>query len=183
MRTPAEADIRRICTPVQYRSNVYDVDTIRSFGRGRRLLYLYSGPPRDMDAQILGQIIDVEVDTLDILRHASHDLSDQAIWESVVTSFGSRLYGGLLTSAPCGSFSVARTGHGGPSALRGELEPDIYGLPTLQPKVKEKVRLGTLLGIRAADVTNDADSLDIPGWLRLRSCAMANRPFSSYRNG
>ena len=162
MRTPSAENISRICTPVRFRNNVYDVEVIRSFGHGRRLLYLYSGPAREMDAQILGQIVNVEVDMLDVLRDPSHDLSDQAIWESVTASFHSGWYAGLLTSAPCGSFSIACTGHGGPEALRGEFEPEIFGHPRLLHKDKEKVRMGTLLGIRAAEMSDDADSRDIP---------------------
>ena len=110
-------------------------------------MYLYSGPARQMDAQILGQVVNVEVDTLDILRGPSHDLADQAIWESITASFRSGWYAGLITSAPCGTFSIARTGRGGPEALRGEFEPEIFGHPKLLHKDKEKVRLGTLLGL------------------------------------
>ena len=96
---------------------------------------------------------------VDILRHKTHDLLDQAIWEDVMRSFRSRWFAGLLSSAPCGTFSIARTGQGGPSPLRAEQPPDIYGLPNLRPHDKEKVRVGTLLAVRAAEISGVAADL------------------------
>ena len=59
-----------------------NLDQLRQLMHGRRILYLYSGPPREMDAVVLGKLIDMEVTAIDILRHESHDLADQQVWDA-----------------------------------------------------------------------------------------------------
>ena len=65
-------------------------------------------------------------------------------------------------SPPCSTFSAARARRGGPGPLRGELAPDIYGLKGLAPSAKEKVRIGTLLALRACSVASAMHDLGQP---------------------
>jgi len=72
---------------------------------------------------------------------------------------------GSLWSPTCSTFSRARTeGDGGPRPLRGPHVPDLLGLPGLEPAEKEKVRLGTLLGNRAADGISAQNQASAP-WI------------------
>ena len=92
-----------------------------------------------MDATVLATIMGVDLHAIDILRHSTHDMADQHLWEDTIHSFNSRWYDASLRSPPCGSYSIARSGSGGPPPLRGEFAPDIYGLPNLRQQDKEAV--------------------------------------------
>ncbi len=67
-------------------------------------------------------------------------------------------------SMPCSTFSSGRTGDGGPVPLRGTSGADMYGLPGLSLKDKEKVRVGTILALRGAALAKECLAKDIP-WL------------------
>eukprot|EP00435_Cladocopium_sp_Y103_P022772 s4904_g5.t1 len=131
---------------------------------GARILYLYSGPHRPNDgvafyARELGSdctYVDKEFDD-------SHDLLNQAFWETLKKTF--REYDSALLSPPCSSFTAARRGHGGPRPLRGIEGRDRYGLKGLAPHEKKLVTDGTVLAIRAADAAEEFDEDD--GWWML----------------
>ena len=123
-----------MCTDVVYFGRRFTPEQLLGHSTGLRVLYLYSGPERKLDAVALGERLGLTVDAVDILRHDSHDIADQLIWESIVSSFESGHYHGLLLSPPCSTFSIARSGAGGPDALRGEHPPDIYGRSDLSLK-------------------------------------------------
>ena len=125
---PAEAEIDRICTPIVFNGARYTRHKIQKMGDGLRLLDLSSGPEREMDAVILAKVNNVQLDAVDILRHNTPDLADDYVWSDLMTSASSGFYSGYLMSPTCGTFSMARSGRGGPTPLRGENEPEIFGL-------------------------------------------------------
>ena len=52
----------------------------------QKVPFLYSGPPRQWDAQQLGNIMGLQVHSIDVLQHASHDLADHHLWQDLVAS-------------------------------------------------------------------------------------------------
>ena len=153
-----------ICTPIRRAGSTVPFCSLQALGRDKRILYLYAGRCRTYDAVHLGSYIGATVDAIDIERHSSHDLSDQAIWEDVVCSLGSGYYDAVLLSPPCSTFSCSRSQAGGPKPLRGDTAPAIYGLPDLAPKDKEAVRMGTLLAARAAEAADICMRVGLP-WI------------------
>ena len=131
---------------------------------GQKHIYLFSGPQRNLDAVELADIIGCALDPIDVLRGPQHDLMDQHIWQSLVPRLKSDEYDGGLMSPPCSTYSVARSRPGGPPPLRGEKAPEIYGFKNLRPADKEKVRVGTLLAVRAAEAADYFDVRNAP-WL------------------
>ena len=162
VRDPTASEIDTICTAVSYLGCTYQLQQLREKAKGMRILYLYSGPEREMDAVVLGKVLGIEVHAVDVLRHDTHDLADQAIWESITRSCNSGHYSGFMLSPPCGTHSCARTGKDGPGPLRSEEAPGIYGLPHLSIHDKEKVRMGTLLAVRASEIASIANRLSLP---------------------
>ena len=81
-----------------------------------------------------------------------------------LTEIRSKKFDAALVSMPCSMYSGGRTGDGGPAPLRGSVGKDIYGLPGLSIKDKEKVRAGTILALRGADLAKECSVQDIP-WL------------------
>ena len=77
------------------------------------------------------------------------DLADDVAWKDLAVRLATD-FDGSLWSPPCSTFSAARTRPGGPPLLCGHCGKDLYGLPSLRPSDKEKVRVGTLLALRAA---------------------------------
>ena len=67
-------------------------------------------------------------------------------------------------SMPCSTFCSGRTGYAGPEPLRGTSGVDVYGLPGLSLKDKEKARGGTILALRGASLAWECLAQDIP-WL------------------
>ena len=55
-------------------------------------------------------------------------------------------------AAPCNTFSGVRGLSAGPPPLRGASGPDRYGFKDLPPNLKEQVRIGTLLAMRAIEL-------------------------------
>ena len=107
-----------------------------------------------------------------LFRSPEFDLSDDLIFKNLL----SRLPGfhAILLSPPCSSFGCRRL-DGGPRPLRGVSPTEIYGLRNLDPQSSEKVRLGTLLAIRSAEIINKAIQLDIP-WLLEQPAPHEHRP-------
>ena len=126
---------------------------------GQKLVYLFSGGQRPFDAVEIASILGCAIDPIDVVRGGpEHNLMDQHIWEALAPRFKTEEYDGGLMSPPCSTYSVARSRPGGPPPLRGELAPEIYGYKDLRPADKEKVKIGTLLSIRASEA---ADSFDV----------------------
>lgn len=151
--------MKRICTAVEFDGVALDLQQLQSLGAGRRVLYIYAGPPRRFDARELGTVLGAEVWCVDILRDRSHDLSDHIVWQDIVASFESGFFSAAMMSPPCSTHSVARD-----RPLRGEVAPDIYGLPGLSQAEVEHTRLHTLLGLRAAELARLGNHHCIP-WL------------------
>ena len=153
-----------VCTNVTFNGKLVPFATLQEAARNRRILYLFSGKSRPLDAQELGDYMGCTVDCLDIERDESHDIADQLVWDSVLDSLRSGFYHGVLMSPPCSTFSCSRSRVGGPPPLRGEAAPAIYGLPGLKPSQKELVRIGTLLALRSAEAAELCNGLGIP-WI------------------
>ena len=161
-RAPPASFPDTICTPVTAGGVTYDVPALRKLGTGKKLLFLYSGPPREFDAEMLGRHLGAIVHLVDVLQHSSHDLADHHVWEDIIVAIQSGFYDGIFMSPPCSTFSAARGYPGGPPPLRGPEPPDIYGLPNLDVASKDKVRQGTLHALRAAHAARTADAAGIP---------------------
>jgi hypothetical protein len=90
----------------------------------------------------------------DILQGAAGDLGDDTVWESVEADIISGIYFYVFSSFPCKSSSVLRHSPNrrpGPGPLRAcEPPAHLWGLPGLQGKDKELVRLGNLHALRSA---------------------------------
>ena len=115
----------------------------------------------------------VSVDCFDLEISADHDLADDAYWRSIMDNVDQGMYAGGGGGAPCSSFSASRnTRDGGPRPLRGEWEPEIFGLPHLTPDEKAIVRLGTLLALRNAEAFGKFHEANKPFWAE----TLAQRP-------
>ena len=89
-RPPLTADvIEAICTNVHYNGRELTIGDIRSLAGGRRILYLYAGQERRIDAAALGKLLGASIDMIDIERHPSHDLKDQHAWDDLMASVDS----------------------------------------------------------------------------------------------
>ena len=140
-------------------------------GASIRLLFTFSGPEKRQGgfreaavAHARARGYQCTVDYYDIINSMSHDLADQHAFDHLTGHIDSRRYDGSLTSPPCSTFSSARNNPGGPRPLRGHAGRDRYGFKNLFPDEQEKVRLGTLLAVRAADICRRFADLDLP-WL------------------
>jgi hypothetical protein len=86
--------------------------------------------------------------TLLTQNSSGHDLLDSNTFEDVLSDISHDEYQAGLASPPCSSFSAARSSFdGGPPPLRSEDCP--YGLPDLSQADRDKVKVGTLLALRA----------------------------------
>ena len=100
------------------------------------------------------------VECFDIINDVGQDLADQHAFERLANDIDSGKYDGSLSSPPCSTFSDPD----GPRPLRGHSGRDRYGLRGLLPYEAEKVKLETLLAIRAADISRRFSTLGRP-WL------------------
>ena len=73
---------------------------LQTAGKGKRLLYLFSGVQRDWDAVQLGQAIGTNVHAVDLERDHTHDIADHHVWEDIKRSVASLHYDGVLMSPP-----------------------------------------------------------------------------------
>ena len=95
-------------------------------------------------------MVDVEVDIVKC------DLSEDHVFETLMIDICSGRFVGCMMSPPCSTFSTARSSStSGPGPLRGEHPPKLYGLKDITGKLKEKVRLGTLLALRCATTAKE----------------------------
>ena len=109
------------------------------------------------------------VDELDIINGSTADLCDDSTWGSLIKRIREGEYHAVLMSPPCSTFSRARRNdelESGPSALRGPEGRDLYGLAGLRPELLDKVKIGTLLGERAAEAAKSCSMHQPPvPWL------------------
>ena len=130
----------------------------------QKVLYLYSGPRRDEDGfSTFCKANGFSCDYVDKEYDDSRDLLDQQVWEEVEKTLPR--YEGYLMSPPCSTFTAARShDDGGPRPLRKPSGPERYGIKDAKPYEKEKIRQGTLLGMRAHQVADYATEADKP-WI------------------
>ena len=140
---------------------------------GKCILHLFSGPENRVDgfaAYVRSK--GWTCDEYDIVNGAHQDLASDHVWQEVMNNIHKGKYQGLLAGPPCNTFSNARkAGEPGPQPLRGPVGSDRYGLRHLQPEDKEKVKLGTLLAVRAVEATKAMSQqrkptvLEQPKWI------------------
>ena len=103
---------------------------------------------------------------MDVSRDSSHDLADYLVSGDIRSAVQSGFYTGAIRTPPSDTFDGSHTGNGYCRTLRGEQEPGIHGLnqikPNTSPAEHEAVRLGTLHGLRCAEVSRRCSSLSIP---------------------
>ena len=141
------------------------VDEVKRVARGLRLLNLCGGPVRPKDGlDLYVEEWGAKILTLDIVRSLEHDLLDEGRWSSIREELCEARYDGLGNAAPCSTFSAGRKYDGGPRPLRGEYEPEIFGLKGLTPEEKTKVREGTLIAMRCFEACGIMHKLNRPFW-------------------
>ena len=139
-------------------SDLGDIADGNLHGSGLRFIYLFSGPSLH-DGSLRDELVKLgaEVDLFDILIDTSLDLADDSVWTPIRSAIKNGGYHGGVFAPPCTTFSSARrvdaddSDSRSPLPVRGEFAPEIYGLKDIDPKDKEKVRIGTLLALRAAE--------------------------------
>ena len=133
----------------------------QDIGVAGRILYLFSGPKRDVDGfgkfceanGFACKYVDKEFDDTDLV--------DLQTWLDLEATLPE--YDGYLMSPPCSTFTPARReGDGGPRPLRTSWGPERYGRKDLKSHEKEKVKVGTLLAKRACDTATHAQLEDKP---------------------
>ena len=138
------------------------------------LLHLFSGPSGRSDglASCLAEI-GWDCEEWDILNGPDFDLTDNENWCRLSSRISVGCYDACLLGPPCNTFSNARNDHdGGPQPLRTASGAERYGRQGLEPKDKEKVKIGTLLAVRSARVFSDFHNqrkpavLEQPLWIQ-----------------
>ena len=129
-------------------------------GDTHRILYLCSGPDGRSDgfdawasraARALG--CEAPVEMWDARLYPTLDLAGDTIFETLLARARANSCSAVLASPPCSTFSVGRKGSdGGPVRLRGPAPPELYGLKGIKGQDKGRVRLGTLLALRCAQL-------------------------------
>ena len=115
-----------------------------------RLLNLFSGPARPQDGiSAVGASLGATVDDVDIEISPSHDLTKASVWDPIQHRLDHGDYDGTGNAMPCGTFCPGRNWwDDGPPPVRGEYDPEIFGLPTNTPQQQKDVKIGTLLALR-----------------------------------
>ena len=107
--------------------------------RSRRLLYLFSGPPRRRDGvAALAAATGFDTDEVDLLSgDATHDMSEAANRARVLQQVRDGRYAAVLIATPCKSFSVAR-GNSADGSKRYGLRSEAY--PSGPPWMSDDAR-------------------------------------------
>ena len=125
-------------------------------------LYLFAGLPRKSDVASYLQKAGWEVTQVDILRSPSHDVSDPAVAESLVSKVAASVFKAVIISPPCDTFTrVMFANDNGPKPLRTSLHA--RGFEWLGGNSARKVKLGNFL----ADLTFKVFAAQLrtePGW-------------------
>ena len=120
-----------------------------------KMLCAFSGPEREgsLKQKLLAKSFGC--DNFDIVVSKEHDLLDDHKHKQILQDIEGDVYAGGMLSPPCDSFSGARRNDEGdiqgPGPLRDETGPGRYGKPGITPEEKERVKIGTLLALRARD--------------------------------
>ena len=115
-----------------------------------RVLYLFAGAARRSDVHhFLAMNCDREgfqltIKEIDLLRHQSHDVTDDVLWRQLMDEIRAGLWDVLVCTPPCNTHSRARySSRPGPPPLRAKRYP--WGFPWLSNRNKEACELGNLL--------------------------------------
>ena len=127
-----------------------------------RALYLYAGLARKSDVGEVLRARNWEVEEMDILRNAKHDLSKPVVRNRVLSKIRRGHYTAVIGSPPCDTFSrVTFANNLGPKPLRSFFHR--RGFPWLLGDKLRRVRLGNILGDFAFEAL-EAQSLQTPGF-------------------
>ena len=121
--------------------------------RKRKLLYLFSGSPREDSIGYFLSTMNWDCEDIDIEAHDASDLLDVDVWDALWSRVVAGEFDAGFASPPCCTFSTARTGDtdGGPRQLRGPMLPELNGLRNLTESEKHEVKAGNVLADRAAE--------------------------------
>lgn len=128
------------------------------------ILHLFSGPAERMDgfAKHL-EALQADCVEYDVVNGEEQDLVSDEVWRAVIRDIRDGQYDGMLAGPPCNTYTNARKDDGiGPLPLRGPSGADRYGLPKLSPTDKEKVKIGALLAVRAAEAAEAFHEIQRP---------------------
>ena len=114
-------------------------------------LHMFSGPADRADGlKHYLRVSGADCVDYDVVNGSECDLLDEHVFSTLLKDVQAGKYDGGVLGPPCNSFSNARKADGeGPGPLRAPTGPYRYGLPKLSPVDKDKVKVGTLLALRA----------------------------------
>ena len=115
-----------------------------------RFISLCGGPEREDGMENVVREWIAHMDVFDLVWSSGHDIADEGRWCELCEKLTDGFCSGGWHSPPCGCFCANRGRGDGPRVLRGELPPELYGLPTLDPHETETVRIGTCLALQCA---------------------------------
>ena len=166
--TPIVKDADSHNVPVQASSLgwTFTTEEVRRQARGVCLISLFHGPlGREDGLEVFVSRWGAQVAAFDLETSPEHDLCDDTFWSRICEDLEAGVYDAGGMAMPCGTFSPARSwDDGGPTPLRGEFAPEIFGFKGLDPEDKEKVRIGTLLALRGAEAAGRLMRLHLPFW-------------------
>ena len=115
-----------------------------------RVLYLFAGAARRSDVHHFLALkceregFQLTIKEIDLLRHKSHDVTDDALWTQLMEEIKLGLWDVFVCTPPCNTHSRARySSRPGPPPLRSKRFP--WGFPWLSRRNKEACELGNLL--------------------------------------
>ena len=164
-----------------YLSVTYTIAQIRKLCEGIHILYLYSGPPREDSIEACCIEMSARCTNIDVEIDPAMDVLDQGYWDSVLADADKGKYDGHIMSPSCSTFSTARDSDFGdpskPLPLRGEFAPGIYGLDHVKhnPQLLEKVKIGTCLALRGAELAEVASKHNQP-WIAETPAVKEGKP-------
>ena len=164
-----------------YLSVTYTIAQIRKLCEGIHILYLYSGPPREDSIEACCIEMSARCTNIDVEIDPALDVLDQGYWDSVLADADKGKYDGHIMSPSCSTFSTARDSDFGdpskPLPLRGEFAPGIYGLDHVKhnPHLLEKVKIGTCLALRGAELAEVASKHNQP-WIAETPAVKEGKP-------
>ena len=143
------------------------------------ILYLFSGPlrpPDDMATAV--NELGYTLEAFDLEISPEHDLVDDVLWQAIENRILTNEFEAGIAAPPCSTYSGVR-GQGcdsnGPRPLRGEEAPDKNGLPDLNDREKESVKLGTACALRALAMARAFHTVGKP-WLIETPAAREGQP-------
>jgi len=108
-------------------------------------------------------------ESYEILRDKREDICSYIFLKNLKSRIANKYVCGVWLGITCASFTLARRGNpdysGWPPPLRSNDPEGIYGLPNLNAKDKERVRLGNRLANRAAVIIRLCRDANVPVFL------------------